>query len=588
MAIKFNPNNPKDLSLLQERIRASQTKQESFVNNYDTLMQEYAGDMYGDGPSEAVPIPLLYMFVNIITREVVARHPRMSVRALTPALEPVAETFELVLNQALRNMGFADIQRQMFQEGLFGGGFSKQGITFLDDPGGNGTQGAIAQPFVQVIRRDQIILDMSASAWGDQDYIGNVFHVPVEEARTSQLYIKSVAKELTATTRAESLTTSDRPDDEYRDRLIDHVELQEVWIPHLNVVVTFPSRGESKPLRVVEWTGPVGGPFRNMAFYPLSGRLLGIAPAGPLFALHRLANVLFNKMESEARSHKKFGTTRASGSDEINRVLNVADGSVITMDGEIQEHTLGGISQETILAFNLTRQLFTWAAGNLDLMGGLSAQSETATQDNLLAGNASKVLFDFQDRHTTWVKNVATDVAHWLWKDEWTQTKVIKEFTKAGRGVPVTFRPDHREGSFEDFQFDIEPYSTRHQTPESRLAAIMQVFERIIVPLMPMLAQRGDDVRVDELLKIIRDNADMPEIDRLIDFRTGPPTGLNGSTPGGAGEGAAGQAGKPPVTRRIYERVNTPGANRAGQDSVLNQIMAGGKPQAAEMASLFK
>ena len=62
-------------------------------------------------------------------------------------------------------------------------------------------------------------------------------------------------------------------------------------------------------------------------------------------------------------------------------------------------------------------QEFKMYAGNLDLLGGLSAQSETASQDKLLAGQANKLLDAMQRRVLAFTKQVVKSLAWYLWND---------------------------------------------------------------------------------------------------------------------------------------------------------------------------
>ena len=94
----------------------------------------------------------------------------------------------------------------------------------------------------------------------------------------------------------------------------------------------------------------------------------------------------------EAQRYKVVGRTRGVDSEDAERIRAASDGEIVGVDNPeaIQEKMFGGLDQRNFAFMLQIKQLFSWQAGNLDLMGGLGAQSETATQDQLLHASASQ------------------------------------------------------------------------------------------------------------------------------------------------------------------------------------------------------
>jgi len=107
----------------------------------------------------------------------------------------------------------------------------------------------------------------------------------------------------------------------------------------------------------------------------------------------------------------------------------------------------------------------------------------------------------------------------------------------------------------------------QHQTPASKLQALVQVFQQFIAPYAQMLQAQGIGVDFQELFELIAKYGNMPEIKRILTF----------VGPSAEGEGPVGQPTRQAaVTERIQTRVNRPGATQRGMDEVLAQTLAKG------------
>ncbi|MDO8303436.1 MAG: hypothetical protein Q7T18_09360, partial [Sedimentisphaerales bacterium] len=271
---------------------------------------------------------------------------------------------------------------------------------------------------------------------------------------------------------------------------------------------------------------------------------------------------------------------RTTGQKDGETVINADDGEAITMDDpkNAQEYNYGGIRPESLAFLIQLKDMFAYFAGNLDALGGLSPQAETLGQDQLLNANASKRVLVMQDRMVEFTTGVVTDIAHYLYTDPVTPLPVIKSVPGTAVQVPSSFEPEERVAPFNNYNFQIEPYSMQHQGPAARLQALTQIFQNFLVPFAPMLEQQGITINFRGLLEIIARYGNMPELDNLLVMQEP----LSSSLGGPAG------MPKSPITRRTYERVNRPGATRQGKDAALTNLLLGGGAQPAEMAALTR
>jgi hypothetical protein len=291
---------------------------------------------------------------------------------------------------------------------------------------------------------------------------------------------------------------------------------------------------------------------------------------------------LFRKCGRQAERQKTITGVRTGAEKDGSRVLKASDGDMIGLDDpkSTQEYKYGGVDPQTLAFLIQTKDLASYMWGNLDALGGLSPQADTLGQDQLLTANASKRIEDMQDRTVEFVKDVTTDLAWYLFTDPLIEMPLVKRVPGTDIEIPTAFRAEDREGDFLDYNFDIEPYSMQHQSPGMRIQTLMEIFERLLAPAMPMLEAQGITINFEAFLQTISKYRNMPELQDILVF-SGPPQSY--------GEGPVGQPPKQsPVTTRRYERVNRPGATRSGKDHVLMQALLGQASQPAEAATLTR
>ena len=95
------------------------------------------------------------------------------------------------------------------------------------------------------------------------------------------------------------------------------------------------------------------------------------------------------------------------------------------------------------------------------------------------------------------------------------------------------------------------------------------------MPLMPAIQQAGGTLEVQKILDMVAKFSDFPELSEIVQF-------VQPSEMPGAGE-APGMA---PNTTRTNVRVNRPGATEGAKSQLMQQVLAGGKPQESEMAAM--
>jgi hypothetical protein len=150
--------------------------------------------------------------------------------------------------------------------------------------------------------------------------------------------------------------------------------------------------------------------------------------------------------------------------------------------------------------------------GNLDAIGGLSAQSSTLGQDQMLSQSANRMIDDMRQEVSKFHKKVFMDLARYLWEDPFTEMPLVK---RVGENIEIPFvwTDEQKEGDFEQYNLDIEPYSMRSTTPEERLAKLTQMITEIVIPM-------GMQVDQQKFASVMSHYANLPELEEVLSIVT--------------------------------------------------------------------
>lgn len=550
---------------------------------YDAI-QQYVGSHYGNNQAiHEVPINLIELAVNIYGRQLSARNPRVLVTTKMPGLGPTADSLGVSVNKLIEEINLRKTIRRWVRNAFFGLAIVKVGIT-----GHESYQGAYhdtGQPYADVVDIDDWCHDMTVRRWEQTAFRCNHYTMPLEVARNSPHFIKKYREQLTADEHYPYTELGDnRLDNISRgittdpDAYYDIVHLWDYYLPHEKLVFTLPDgENEELVLRIQEWEGPEEGMYRRLDFTEVPGQAMPLPPAALWVDMHELANKLFRKLSQEATDAKTIIAARLAALEDAQRVIEASDCEVVPMDDPagLKALTFNGVNQSTLAFTILVRDLFSYFGGNLDALGGLSPQSETLGQDQILAMNASRRLSDMQDNVTSAVKEVCKDLAWYRWHDPIHTEMLEKQITPGGISVKQRWGPEERIGRWHDFAFDVNPYSMADQTPATRLRTLMTVLGQVILPLGEELMRQGRSINMDELIDIFANYADLPELKQVIGY-----SALPGQEQQEGGQQEGGR--RPASTTRRYERVNRPGRTRQGADLTLMQSLLGKGVQGAE------
>jgi hypothetical protein len=565
----------------------SRRKLQAFRDRRLNMVRQFVGGAWSDGGApDRVPVNFLEMAVSIYRRQVAAKAPRVMVRSKMDEHMAFADDLEIALNLAIDDIKFDDTMRRWVLEAMFGMGVMKVGIApsnqreimgFTHDPG---------QPFADVVDFEDFVFDITAKRWDQIQFCGNRYCLPYESVMDLKMFKgKEIAK-------YERRTSNEQGDEKIsnlvddggsfgEETYMDLVELWDIWLPYENKVCTFQASPEGglemrDALREVEWEGPECGPYHVLSFGDVPGQIMPLPPTALMIDLHELGNRVFRRLGRQADRQKTVTLVASANQDDGKRIADANDGDAIAVDRPeaTKDVRFGGVDQAGLAFFQQLRQLTSYFGGNLETLGGLNNATNTASQEQLVKSQATMRIADMQERATAASASVIRSIAWYMWSDPVRSYRVPKKIPGTDMTIESQIKPEIRNGEFPDYAIEIVPFSMQSRTPTERLQTLMQTMQTYIIPMAPVLQQRGLVPDIEKFLKITAELSGTPEVMDLVakvdpqELMQGPPA------PGGGGAG-----GKPANTTRNYVRSDRGQDSLSQQDQAIASMMQGAAKQ---------
>lgn len=592
---KFDPYNKDDIAQLNSALGYSRGRLKIFRDNNLELLKQSVGAHYSEsGAEDRVPINLIELAMNIYLQRLVAKNPAVSITTDYKQLKEISTRFELGGNHLIKEIALGKTLESVVNSAMLSKGIIKIGLNSSNIEVG-GVLHDSGQAFADHVAIDDWVEDMTANTNENGQFEGNYWYPTIDEAE--KLF---PGKNLNPR-KDQPVTTDDAHQisegiPSQREEFRETVRLLDVYLKKQNLILQCSTSDYNdnengggpidEVLKVIEWTGPEGGPYRKLGFSTIENNTMPVSPGMHWKDIHLIVNKLFRKLGRQADSQKTVTGIRAGADADGNRILDANDGDMIKLDDprNIVKMDSGGINPQSLAFVMWLKDIFSYLAGNLDMLGGLGPQSETLGQDQLLSASASMRIQKMQKEVTEFTTKVLEDLMFYLWYDpNPKQRDVLKKapgFESIAISVP--FNPEDREGDYLQYNIKIEPFSMQHQSPEAKLQGIRTILMEMVQPLLPIMQEQGATIDVEELFKTVSKLSNIPEIKNIIKFTTPQLQ----SEP--VGQSSQGNSAKPAVTTRRYERINRPGATDKGKSAIMQQALLGANPQKSEVASLSR
>jgi hypothetical protein len=203
---------------------------------------------------------------------------------------------------------------------------------------------------------------------------------------------------------------------------------------------------------------------------------------------------------------------------------------------------MGGVNPQNYDWVNYIESEFSRTGGNADVMGGRGIEAPTLGQEKLLYNNATRIVNHMENRFQDFMVSVIKKLAWAFWIEPTTYVPVIKEVPGLG-SLPVVFNDKSKVGEFYDFTFDIIPYSTQRESPESKFQKVMMFMSQWILPTLQISAAQGAQIDFNKVNEILAQYLGIDNLHQWYKTQT-PSNSMEGlvnykmmpGTPGGLGD----------------------------------------------------
>lgn len=586
---KIGVTSSVQLKRLTRAMEQARRDLEPFRTNRRDFIKQFVGRHYSDsGTSEKVPVNLLELEVSILTRLLAARQPQVLVTTVPAELKSMARNYELALDDAMIELDFAELMNSAVLEACFSAGIIKFGIAQGGEVQVMNDWIPIGEVFMDMVDLDDWVHDTDAKTFKRIQFCGDRAWLDWEWVQESGLYknldgLTPAGKQIWDEQGEERADAIDQEDTSRDATYKEQIAIWSMYLPEDNLVVGIPEQNPTRIILEHPWDGPIGGPYRMLSLSRVPGAIMPLSPAALTLDLHELANALFRKVARQAERQKKFGVYNPSGVEDAERLKNVIDGQMIRMDNpeNVQEKSVGGADPQTHAMYLTAKETHNWIRGNLDALGGLGPQSETATQDQMLMAAAGKRPDDMQERVTDFARELVRALAWYEWTEPVRSRVLEKPIAGTDMKILTRWSAETRRGEFLHYNFEIQPYSMQPRTPASQLQTLSIVFREFIAPYVGALAEQRITPNFEKILSLIARFTNWSELEEILNFSR--PT--ERQTEGPRGDAQPRMA---PHTVRENVRVNRSGTTRAGKDQAMVAWLMQKGQQPSEFAAVTR
>lgn len=471
------------------------------------MLRAYASNYYRQMESkDPHPLNMIDRAVSIWMPFLVSGEPKIIIDPIVDlSLKPFAYTFQLALNQWMKNMKFAarTFEPSIFNS-LFGQGITKTGTHRSDIKRLAGYLTEIGKPYCEVVDFNNYLFDITAKDREQYEFEGDEYILPTERAK--ELFPKHAdnIKPDFKLYGEEHPKTVTNPENISYNELHDYSAFVDLWLPREKVIVTILPhyKNYTKLLNTIHYEGPESGPYDTLGYKIYTGSTIPIPPIYSLMELDAAINVLFAKARNQAERIKRLGVYEAGNERDAQTAKEASDGDMIGLSNaqSVKELTLGGVVPEAweFLGFSLSQFSEQGGITGLDY----KSRAKTATQEQMLMTNAARTLDRMAQKVHEFASSIAEKLAFEMWQNPTLQIEAIKEIPGIAQ-IPVKFNQLQQEGDFLDYKFDIEMFSMQRLSPEARFNKMMQLLTAWILPTASMAAQQGKILNVPEITKTL-------------------------------------------------------------------------------------
>ena len=537
---------------------------------HDRLVTSYAGPLYGhqdDMRRNHKYVNKAAQFINAYTMLLAGNVPEVSIESDYRELIPFAKSWQVNLNMHLKSINIEQqlqdcIQNALFLMGIMKCHYADSGFVVFEqeieaDPG---------QCYASSLSPHDYVFDMSVKKRGSARFAGDGYRMAISKLHkglemgiyTSEAAeVRATSKMSGVTRTSESLSAGILTDEDELEPMFDACDIYD-YDDRVFRTYAVSDRNKmilrGKELAEYEWDGLETGPYEMFRFWTVPDNVIPKSPLGDLEAMDRFINNMAIKTAKQANSQKDVLAYVPGGEETANAIALAGDRQSIKINSmdDAQFIRQPGVDASVSATMGNFLNLFDEAAGNLRSILGLGAQAETVGQEQILQQATSRVGNFMEKKVIESTTNVIKNLSKMMWGDQFMEvTSSILVSASGAQPIYVdsSWKPGDREGEFWQYLFAITPGSMRLRSPNEKVQTTLSLVREFFLPLQQHIMAQGGTFDVAYLASFCAENMHLPELQNIITFAGGTPSGLP----------LPGMGTSSPVSQRSYKRVNVPG-----------------------------
>lgn len=546
------------------------------------------GDLYvkgGNPPKmKEVIINKLRQMAQIYFRLLASSNPRFMVTVKYDELAPQAWSLKTEINNVVNHeIELLEELNTAIMEALYGIGIVNCELGESDQ--GMEADGAlfdVGQPFVKAITLNNFVMDMIADSRKGIDWCGHRYWRTKAELLRKyperEDHIIGGDANGVETKPTERLTgTSSREE----SRIYEYVMLWKMYFPKERVVRIYLD-GKDEPLEEYFWEGPERGPYEFLSFFDVPDETMPSPPMYALVEMHEFINELQRKLGRRANNAKSVLAWEGQAEEDVKRIRATDDQGDVRVQhlDKMQVVKFDDVDGQQWNVEIMLDRMFDTQAGNLQSLGGLGPQSETLGQDEMLSAASGAQVDNMRRAVVRFTRHIGYRLLFYIFHHPFKDYQHPFPIPGGGTVMQSWTAAQRLENDFIEYNFDLDPYSMKDETPASKLQALLTVWERFVLPSMPIAMQAGWAPNFEQTARNVAEWTNMPF--ESIFVAMDPAMKARQAWEGPQGQGG----GMPQTTTRRYERVSRPGTTPGGDMQNLMMANMGAKPQHAGAAGL--
>lgn len=534
--VGFNPNNLRHQERLEKATRSSRAHLQPFRSNRLQMLREYVGSNWGLGGSNVeVVANFMQQMALIYVQRLAGGKPRVNIAANHQGLWAFAHKFKQALNNLAKEIKLKRTIQRMVLDAFFTMGLAK--VYLKESPRMQMMSGVWMDPgqiYVDPLSFDNFILDTRCNHWDRRMYAGDMYRVPYERVMENKNFNEQGKRNLHPSSkhgspddrsRVSTILTGGKTGDD--DEIVDMVDLVDYHFPNEQLISTWAiDRGShlsfvGPPLQVREWDGAERGPYHNLGFIPVVDSPMPAAPGQGMLLLHQTMNSVLRKLIGQANRQRDIPVYAGGGEHDARRIMGAQDGMWTALDDpeNVDILKIGGVDDGNAGFFSSLMLLADRMGGNLSTMGGLGTQAETLGQEKMLGENIAESEAAYHEAVLEMTQGIFEDCGLMMWHDPVMEVPdTIRVPGDAQMSVDNTWTPDHREGDYWQYNFEVQPYTLQHRSPSAVVSSIMQIMTQLLIPAEQSLAQVGGRLDWQEVTTQLADMLDLPWLPEIIKY----------------------------------------------------------------------